>query len=373
MSCTSCTEEEKYLLRMYNFRYNEKFNELYQRYRAINDSLPLTIGQKRDKSYLDLLPEMTEYANAEAAKDGIPPCPECGRRIAFMSKHVKHCHKDLTWEEFVKKHNWQYGKLFYTEKHRSQLSVNKSNFYHNTQEGIEAREHLKVKFSGENNPASRPEVRLKISNSRKGYRMTKDQREKCSEYNSINFIKNTNHAPSRGYTINAIVNGKDYRFRSKTEYIIFLMLKKFNIEKFEFEPYRIEYFDEDESLTRHYILDLEVNGRLFEIKSLKIHFERDRKYVFINSTLQKIGKKLELLTPDNFGEIFKIDPIEFIQFDPDREVISELNNGNCKITLPKESVRNTKPRFLQKFLGEDWETILTKRNKEYENKICKIR
>lgn len=373
MSCTSCTEEEKYLLRMYNFRYNEKFSELYQRYRAINDHLPLTIGQKRDKSYLDLLPEITEYANAEAEKEGIPPCPECGRRIAFMGKHVKHCHKELTWEEFVKKNNWQYGKLFYTEKHRSQLSVNKSNFYHNTQKGIEAREHLKVKFAGEKNPASRPEVRLKISNSRKGYRTPKEIREKNSEYNSANFIKRMKNSPSFGYTINSIVNGRDHLFRSKTEYIIFLMLKRFNIENFEFEPYRIEYLDEDESLTRHYILDLEVNGRLFEIKSSKMPFESDRKYLFVNSALQKIGKKLELLTPDNFSEIFNIDPVEFIQFDADREVISELNKGNCKIKLPIKTVRNPKPKFLQKLLGEDWETILKQRNKEYEDKICKVR
>lgn len=371
MSCTSCTEEEKYLLRMYNFRYNSKFNELYTYYRALNDSLQLTAGQKRDKSYLDLLPEITEYANEQAEKEGIPPCPECGRRIPFISKHVKHCHKDMTWEEFVEKHNWKYGKLFYTEEHRAKLSVNKSNYYHNTEKGIEDREKLKTKFAGDKNPAARPEVRLKISNSKKGYKMTTEQREKCSEYNSINFWKNINHAPSRAYMINAIVNGNDYRFRSKTEYIIFLMLRKFKIENYEFEPYRIEYFDEDEGLTRHYILDLEVGNRLFEIKSLPSHFTRDRKYVFVDKTLNSVNKKLELLTPDNFGEIFNIDPVEFIQFDPEKEVISEFIKGNCKITLPKSNNGN-KPRFLQKFLGDDWETILNERNKEYEDKISKI-
>lgn len=305
---------------------------------------------------------MLEYAQQKAITDSIPPCPICGIRISQIYKHVIHCHKDITWQQF-ESNGWVHGKVYYTASHKETLSKNKKTFY-DSERGLENKKELKARFSGNNNPACRIDVREKISKARTGQKKSLKARAIDSKNSIVKYMNRTDFC-SYGYLFWVMIDDKEHLFKSKTEFTIYLMLKHFGITNFKFEPFAIEYYDESLKYNRNYILDLIVDGKYYEIKSNEKAFKKDIKYKYVNDKLNKLNRNLTLLTPVNFKDVFNIPFETFSKFNADEAVINEIRLGNCKVKLPSI---NKGLKFLKESFGDNFEAFIKERNDYYEDK-----
>jgi len=282
----------------------------------------------------------------------------------------------MEWQEFVTKFNYSYPTVYFTPDHCKNLSKNKLHFYRETEEGMRQRkEFLHEKYSGQNNPACRDDVRLKISEARKRTKgtYTKRQRKRHSEI-SAEVAKHNENMLSSGYVFWTFVNGNEVRFRSKAEYLVKTMLEYYNIP-FSYEPQKITYFDKDRGHERTYLPDFEIHGVMYEVKYSADQFESDTKYKFIQEHLASIGRsELQLVTPTTFLEVLDIPyserkPLHFFNL----IVLEDIRKGKCKLVVPK--YKNKKYftsglSFLGK-LGDDPEQIIAKGAKLYEDQKCK--
>lgn len=63
--------------------------------------------------------------------------------------------------------------------------------------------------------------------------------------------------------------------------------------------------------------------------------------------------------------MFNISFESFSKFNVDEVVINEIRSGNCKVKLPQI---NRGLKFLKESFGENFESFINERNKDYENK-----
>lgn len=282
-------------------------------------------------SKIDTLSYIIKYDEEIQINDGTWACPICGLHIKDMCAHIEKVH-EMSWDEFVSKYEWKGTKIYFSDNYRKNLRQNKLNYYNNTIEGAKAKVLLSKKFSGQNNPACRDDVKLKISKSRTGQHMSLKNKQNISK--SIIGGLYSDNSRSYGYTFWAFIGTKEVRFRSKCEYLIYLMFNYYNINV-EHEPFKIEYFDPNVEYIRHYIVDYVHGNRLFEVKPKIVDFTSDIKYNLAQESLSKLNKKLEILTPNNFIDVLEIDysiakPTSFFE----KLLINNIRTGECKMLFP---------------------------------------
>ncbi len=367
--CLNCEISDKGLRKLLNHyvylypEINNKYRpEFYKKYRALGYSQSKSI-QCCNNELLELYIEKDEPLQII---DGTWACPICGLHIKDMSSHVKNVH-ELTWDTFVKTFNWKGSKIYFSETYRQNLRDNKLNFYYNTSEGELWRNDLGRRVSGNSNPTCRDDVKLKISKARKGKHLQIKDRARVSA--STNTGIYSPKAKSYGYIFWAVVNGRERRFRSRLEYLVFLMLSYYGV-KFEYEPFKLEYYDPDCEYLRHYIVDFTVGNRLFEVKPKVSDFSKDSKYDLIQAQLSKSGKQLEVLTASTLYSMFDIDkqekPLSFFE----ELVLENIRCGNCKLQIPQihEPEFYYNSNYMKK-LGANPKEIIENGRIIYENKI----
>jgi hypothetical protein len=323
--------EEKALFPHYYYLYQHEYSVYCNEYKQHYISLGY---RKVDASILAKKAALHYIIGIDEDKqlqDGVWQCPVCGLHIKDMAAHVEKVHLTV-WEDFVSKYDWKGGKVQFLDTHRKRLSLNKLIYYNSTVEGQAARTLLSEKYKGDNNPACRDEVKLKISKARLGQHMTTSQKEKISSCTTGGLYSDL--APSYGYTFWAFDGAKEIRFRSKCEYLIYLMFKYYRLEVMH-EPYKIEYADPSCDYMRHYIVDYVYGNRLFEVKPSLADFSQDKKYKLIQNQLSKVNKQLEILTPNNFVQKLEISdedekPLSFFE----NLIIKNIQQGECKLRFP---------------------------------------
>lgn len=323
--------EDKKLLGHYIFLYPDRYNDILNKMKLHYAGCGLKKYDIAKLAKKDTLQELIKIDEEIQIKDGTWSCPICGLHIKDMGAHIKSIHH-LKWEEFKLNYNWNLPKIYFSETYRNNLSKNKLNYYNNTVEGLSARVLLSKKFSGSNNPACRDDVKLKISKAHMGQHMSIKNKQNISKSTVGGLYSDS--AMSYGYTFWTLTDNKEIRFRSKCEYLIYIMFNYYHMEV-EHEPYKIEYFDPDVNFTRNYIVDYVYKNRLFEVKPKISDFTKDIKYNLVQNQLSKVNKKLEILTPGNFLEVFNIGddiakPLSFFE----GILIDNIRNGICKLVFP---------------------------------------
>ena len=323
--------EEEALFPHYYYLYQDEYSkycEEYKQYYIFSGYRKVDAFRLAKK---DALHHIIEIDEEKQLQDGVWQCPVCGLHIKDMAAHVKRVHQ-MGWEDFVSKHTWKGGKVQFLDTHKERLSLNKLNYYNNTPEGYVARTLLSEKYKGDNNPACRDDVRLKISKARLGQHMTTKNKEKISSCTTGGLYSEA--APSYGYTFWAFDGEKEIRFRSKCEYLIYIMFQYYSLDVLH-EPYKIEYVDPSCDYMRHYIVDYVYGNRLFEVKPTTADFSQDAKYHLIQDQLLKVNKQLEILTPHNFVQKLEISkelekPLSFFE----NLLIRNVQTGECKLRFP---------------------------------------
>lgn len=319
------------MLDHYIFLYSDKYKASLCEYEKVYIEKGYKVYDARRLAKKDVLSYLIKIDEEIQIKDGTWACPICGLHIKDMGAHVKSAHC-MKWEDFVLDYSWKGSKIYFSASYRENLRKNKLNFYNNTKRGQEYRAEQSKKYSGLNNPACRDEVKLKISRSRRGQHMSIKNKELVSKSEKNGLY--SDNAKSYGYTFWEYVQGKEVRFRSKCEYLVYLMFKYYGLQA-EHEPFKIEYIDPEIEYTRHYMVDFVLGNRLFEVKQSEIEFSLDKKYVYVQEQLSKSNKKLEVITPDNFIEVIGIDmkiakPRSFFE----NLLIDNIRQGICKLRFP---------------------------------------
>lgn len=325
------SDSDKKLLLHYTYLYPKAYHDFYTIHKDSYAGVPLKKYDIVRLAKIATLKDLIKLDEEIQIKDGTWSCPICGLHIKDMGAHVKSVHL-ISWDDFVKKYNWKGTKICFSETRRDNLSKNKLNYYNNTEAGIKAKQELSKRYKGNNNPACRDDVKLKISNSRKGQHMSIKNKENISKSTTSGLY--SKKAKSYGYTFWSYIDDKEVRFRSKCEYIVYLMFNYYDFSV-EHEPYKIEYVDPSVKYLRHYIVDFVVDNRLFEVKPSIVDFSTDIKYTLVQNQLLKANKKLEVITPGNFMDIMKIDssrakPLSYFE----NILIHNIKCGECRLEFP---------------------------------------
>ena len=364
------TREERSLWCHYYYLYTDKYRELYQKKKAeFNAERNHTHYTACDIIRLTkkaVIQDLIAYDEPLQISEGVWECPICGLHWKDMGTHIERVH-NLEWESFILKYGWEGSRVFFSEDHRDNLSKNKKYYYNCTEQGKERRKLQSQQVSGGKNPACRDEVRLKISRRAKGRRVSLKNRYNVSKSTSSGLYSENAH--SCGYIFWTVCGGIERRFRSRVEYEIFLMFEYYGIP-FEYEPLKLEYYDPSVAYLRHYMVDYVSGNRFFEVKPTIADIERDEKYTYIQAQLRKSNRKLEVLTPINFCDVFEIPesawkPLKYFE----QLVITNIIEGNCKVQLPRWHPESfyLNSSFLRK-LGDDPKYIIEKGKILYENK-----
>ena len=232
--------EEKQLLNHYRYLYPDVYTHLYT---ETSNKYLMTEREAKGYSYAlahakrDVLEKLIALDEPKQIANNVWSCPICNLHIKDMGAHVIKVH-NKPWDEFVSEYSWDSPKIFYDDDHRKNLHKNKIHYYNETDAGAQRKKLQSENFSGNNNPACRDEVKLKISESRKGQHMSIKNKENISK--STTSALYSKNAKSYGYTFWSYVDGKEMRFRSKCEYIVYLMFNYYGFSV-EYEPYKIEY------------------------------------------------------------------------------------------------------------------------------------
>lgn len=204
-------------------------------------------------------------------------CPICNKETNTIRQHIVDGH-NMTWESFCTNYNWNIKDSKYvSDEYRKKLSKNKKTYYA-SEEGIARKKVQSENMLGDKNQARRPEVRSKISKTA---------------------IKRMEDNPffMRSYGIKFKFNNDDKRYfcRSFEELKLVHSLIVNDIE-FVYEKTRIKYKMEDDVL-RTYVLDFEIDGIYYELKSsLSLSDKDEKKYTYVNKSLSAIDSKLEIVT-----------------------------------------------------------------------------
>ena len=360
------TDFEKSVFPHYYYLYQE----IYKRFKDEAYTTYVSSGLRKFDAMIlakkDALHRVIDIDNEKQQELGVWKCPVCGLYMKDMCSHVVKVHK-ITWEQFVKQYNWTQSKVQFLNSHKAALRQNKLDYYNGTDEGLAARLELKEKYKGDSNPAKRWDVRVKISQSCKGRHLTSHQKECVSSCTTSGLY--SNNSISYGYTFWEFSNNKEIRFRSKCEYLVYLMFCYYGFDA-QHEPYKIAYNDPDAGYTRHYIVDYVCNNRLFEVKPFDVDFSNDKKYNLIQKQLSKFNKKLEVLTPDNFVQVMGVaaDNVLPVSFFEDI-LIENVRTGQCKLKFPTchDVSFYASSSFVKKIGGLD---VIKTGELLYENKKC---
>jgi len=259
-------------------------------------------------------------------------CNLCKVKTNQIYFHICSSHKhDITWEEYCNKfkHNIN-NKAYFSDKHLKNLSINKTKFYA-SEKGLQERKRLSIKYSGINNPATRPEVRKKISDAAV---------KRTLDINSPNtFMEN-----SYGLKFKFSFNNNEYRARSFEEFKVIYTLLKNNI-KFEYEKVHLKY--KLNNILHTYILDLKINDMYIEIKSntTKYNYYDMDKYKSIETMLSTINKHLYILTYNNICKMLNINKLTNSEIYKDIKYM--LDNNLCFISKYTSNKKHIKSRILQ--------------------------
>lgn len=188
---------DKKLLAHYVHLYPNEYKKFYAIHIAEHINSELKKYDIARLAKIDTLNDLVQLDEEIQIKDGTWSCPICGLHIKDMGTHIKSVHL-ISWNDFVKEYNWNGPKVYFSESHRNNLSINKINYYNNTERGVKARQELSIKYSGNNNPACKDEVKLKISKSRKGQHMSIKNKENISKSTTSGLY--SKNAKSYGYT-----------------------------------------------------------------------------------------------------------------------------------------------------------------------------
>lgn len=238
-------------------------------------------------------------------------CPICNQKKFNLIQHVHIKHK-MDWDEFCKVYNWDVNDTcIMTDTHKEKLSENKLKFYQSDR-GLKLRKKHRQDFSCQNNPACKPEARLKISQ---------------------NAIKRMNENPffSRSYGIKFEFNYRDnhYSVRSFEELKTLLALLINKID-FEYESCQ-ETYDTPEG-KKTYLPDFIINGSVFELKSSASgYYEKGKmldKYEFIQEHYRKKGISFYIVSYNTLKKLFNL-KINYNIYELCKDM---LDSDNMKIT-----------------------------------------
>jgi len=237
--------------------------------------------------YKNIHPEYFEEKKLKEAPYRHYTCPICSRKVNDIKQHIEDGHK-IKWNIFCNKYNWDIKVTKYiSEEYRHNLSVNKKAFY-DSDKGIILKKIQSDAMLGDKNMACRPEIKAKIS---------------------VSAIKRINSNPfferSYGIKFRFFVDNNKYFARSFEEFRVMYYLIKNNI-LFKYEKTRLKYKSKD--VIRTYILDFEIEGKYYEVKSsLKLKDSDNEKYNSVNDTLHKVNKHLEIVTLNELKNIFNFE------------------------------------------------------------------
>lgn len=264
-------------------------------------------------------------------------CKICKKKIANLSQHIFLTH-NIEWDDYCKKYNYSGPKMIMSEKHKQSLSEQKLKFY-KSERGIKWREWNSERYSGENNPACKPETKKKIS----------DSAIKRTQESNNPFFSN-----SFGIQFNFQYNNVKYRTRSFEEFKCVFTLLENNIT-FKYENFVLKYRNEKNE-EKNYLIDLFINDTYVEIKGdsekniLKMY--ENCKYKEAKRNLNNYDKKYYIFNYNLMCEYLNIKEISNKEIYKKIKIL--LDNDNCKIT---QVVINRKiiPRTL-KMIDSNWET-----------------
>ena len=279
-------------------------------------------------------------------------CKICGKKTNALYNHVLQSHQ-MCWEEYCIQYNWDKNKRsFFTSEHYKNLSINKKEFYA-SEKGMIEKERLRKKYAGKNNPATRPEVRAKIS---------------AAASKRIENDENIFNYQNLGLKIIFYLGDVKYLTKSFLEFKTLYTLYKNGIN-FKYENIRIKYKNEDNIIVP-YLLDLWINGYYIELKTNieRINYFKIHKYKEVNNILHKINRELLIMDYDGVCKKFNlIKPFnsEFYEF-----LKNELDNDRCKISYVCGKGRKSK---ILKNIDENYMNHRNIKIKEISNKneICK--
>lgn len=307
--------------------------------------IPLHIDKRKKGSHkCDVCGKMFEYKNVlqshikilhpkyfigpDKSKEGELECVICGKKTNNLFCHIKTFH-EMEWEEYIDKHDPDGQKVAFTDEHKKSLSVNKKRFYQ-SERGLELKDEQSEMYSGDKNPARRPSVRKKISESA----------IKRIKNNSNNFTVYT-----WGINISFDFDNKRYHTRSFQEFKVLYILLVNNIQ-FEYEKSSFTYINEDGNI-KSYLLDLQIGDKLIEIKPGKYDI---KKYELISDAISKIGKKLEIMNYEKICKSFNIKKKNERYF---TDMLYKMTQNNqCKISQVVNN-RTIKLRVISK-IDEDY-------------------
>lgn len=369
--------EDKSVYDHFVYLYGDYVKEHHQAYiQYFRNELNYNYIQSCKLSRLRLLSELIRIDRPLQEAEDVPECPICNIHFKDMQAHIRKSHDIDDWEAFVNQFNYKYSPVYFSANHCERLSKNKIHFYNETEEGIKQRkEYLHFRYSGQNNPACRDDVRLKIAKARRASRGkgSAKLRQRHSEISS-EVAKHNVNMMSFGYIFWTMIDGHEVRFRSKAEYLVKTMLDYYDIS-FLYEPDKIVYFDEDKGYERTYLPDFVIDGIFYEVKSSQSEFDLDSKYKYIQKSIAlNMLAELKLVAPETFLDVLGIpESIQKTQSFFVDIVLDDIRRGRCKLIVPPHENRKyftSGLSFLHK-LGDNPEQIIAEGAKLYENKKCK--
>lgn len=258
-------------------------------------------------------------------------CPICGKQTPHLYDHIIKKHR-IEWDDFCKEYEYTGPKTVFSEEHKKQLSINKKKFYDSDKGYIRKLQQSKDQ-AGEKNFVFRPGAMEKIS-SAAAERQTQGH----------NFNKH-----SHGLKVVFQYEGSKYFCRSFEEFSVMIHLLKAG-KPFLYEKTIVQY--KMNRQYKKYVLDFEIDGEYFEIKS-KEDIKKTKnlcKFIRVSEELQKINKQLNIVDYIGLCDILGIIPLKPVEI---REHLKELLN--MEDTRIQQTLKpGCKSRILSKIVGDEY-------------------
>lgn len=226
------------------------------------------------------------------AKEGYI-CPICNKKYKNLSQHVEITHK-ISWEDFIVEYNWAEGKAFFSEEHKKNLSLQKTDFYNDPEEGYNRRNEQSIRSSNQRHSRKTKEYLSILAAER--YKNKDIYSEGCYQNRGI------------------IVKYKDNLYKSMEEFKICLLLENNNIV-FSYENESICYKTKDQVI-HNYTPDFVINDLYFEVKvdANKVDYLKEHKYSECKNIIESLGNTFFIGGLKDIAKFFNIPILRNFEF-----------------------------------------------------------
>lgn len=289
-----------------------------------------------------LHPDKWEGPNVPVHYNAGQTCAVCGKTAYDLKQHTLRSH-NLEWAVYCETYNHD-PKLtkIVSDETRKRSSINKTNFYRNTDRGKELRE-LQSQIWTESNPAQDPIIKQKIINSLHTSPARIKAEDTVHRFNNCRGIR---------------CNYDGHWFRSYAEFLTYYVCKKNGI-MLEYEPrdYNFGWYDAD-GVQHFYLPDFIYKPKAYVIeikatnKEVRIA-EKSLKYIGANTSITKYGFTFQLGTPETIlFDLFGCPKMD--HFELEEELYQLYRSGDLEFICKENSAivkRITKQDNLESLRG----------------------